>query len=83
MKKLTLKQIKWFCQYMDAIDLTDANAEKIYSLREKYDLTPIAYSTGVNGWNGGIWKGKTSHSLPETQYFVITKRSTALFVMPY
>ena len=66
MLKVTQKQIKEF----PAIDITTWREEKLVELPR---LEEIAYSIGVYGCNGKLFRGTDS------KFYKITSRSTNLF----
>lgn len=66
MLKTTLKEIKKF----PAIDITAWREEKLASLPR---LEEVAYSIGVYGCNGKLFRGTDS------EFYKITSRSTNLF----
>lgn len=75
MKKATLKQLKTYVATGAAIDLTRKEFDEIDTIRDtERGFDCIAYSAGVNGCNGALFKGNASGKL-----YVVTARTTALF----
>lgn len=70
MAKMTKKALLSLARNLNAIDLTyDHEVRKGCE-----NLIEVAYSAGVDGWTGGIFKNQ------DGKFFVIKSRSSAFFV---
>ncbi len=69
MKQYTRKQLREFVRLGLAVDLTEAESEKIPA-----SYTKVGYSRGVYGLNGGLIRDNVSGG-----YYVILARSSNLF----
>ena len=78
MNKVTQTYIKNFANRSDlnVINITYWPNDMLYTLKTKAILSEIAYSKGSNGINGLILYDLTAHN-----FYVITSRSSALFIM--
>lgn len=75
MLKLTQKQIKEWLNFNGVIDITNMSNKEIQELKQKEEyFNEYAYSTGIYGCNGCILQGHKTLT-----FYVITKRTTALF----
>lgn len=70
MPRMTKKALLSLARNLNAIDLTyDHEVRKGCEC-----LTEVAYSAGVDGWTGGIFKDQ------DGKFYVIKSRSSAFFV---
>lgn len=69
MKQYTKKELREFVRLGLAVDLTEAEPEKIPA-----SYTKVGFSRGICGLNGGLLQGRESGN-----YYAITARSSNLF----
>lgn len=76
MKKYTQRQLKEFVNQGIAIDITNYSFEQTNELLNNIDIKKIAYSRGINGLNGGLFKDNKTNKL----YAITARNSTLLQV---
>lgn len=76
MKKYTQKQLKELVKQGIAIDITNYSFIQTNELLNNIDIEKIAYSRGINGLNGGLFKDNKTNKL----YAITARNSTLLQV---
>ena len=76
MRKYRQKELKEYAALGFAQNVTYYDNDKYRDLiKEEGALDQIGYSTGIYGKNGALYQGKNTGN-----YYVITSRSSALFI---
>lgn len=77
MMKTTQKELRRILSIdASAVDITHAdNAIRDFIIKKESHLTQIAYSTGVYGYNGMLFKGHKTGTL-----YIIASRTTAIYI---
>lgn len=73
MKKYTQKQLKELVNQEIAIDITNYSFMQTNELLNNINIEKIAYSRGINGLNGGLFKDNKTNKL-----YAITARNSIL-----
>ena len=78
MMKVTQKDLRNMATQPYCEDITHSTERDYQRIRlEEGWLDPIAYSTGLNGTSGRLYRGHTTGKM-----YVITSRTTALWMYP-
>lgn len=73
MKKYTQRQLKELVNQGIAIDITNYSFTQTNELLNNINIEKIAYSRGINGLNGGLFKDNKTNKL-----YAITARNSTL-----
>lgn len=76
MKKYTQRQLKKLVNQGIAIDITNYSFTQTNELLNNIDIEKIAYSRGINGLNGGLFKDNKTNKL-----YAITARNSTLLIV--
>ncbi len=76
MKKYTQKQLKELVNQGIAIDITNYSFVQTNELLNSINIEKIAYSRGINGLNGGLFKDNKTNKF----YAIIARNSILLQV---
>lgn len=77
MLKVTQKQIKECLGQPGAVDITKKSYEEVREIKEVEGwLIEFAYSQGLYGCNGAIWRGAKTGTL-----YIVTSRTASLFAI--
>lgn len=75
--KTTRKQIRLLVLYHKAVNVNNWSQDLLEELKEEEGgLIEIAWSSGTNGRNGGVWQGRKTGEL-----YAVTDRLPALFCL--